>query len=217
MGQQYLLKLFKGRRIEVPLGKGGQGSGNFGHAGRPGERGGSGEGDGGPSDAPRVRNTDMGEKEAGQPGGGPHTADSLKVTQLDRKKLEADFTKTAFAKFPEQSKNYDRFEIHMPLAIAQANGKTVLMNHEAIGWSREKGDDKPLTISLYGKKDPDASGKGGSFSIVPNFEVRMPAGELLSKFGGKVTSMKEFMGERYGYNSRIQSNEYGMLRHINGK
>lgn len=35
--------------------KGGQGSGNFGHEGRPGERGGSGEGSGGDSESPYER------------------------------------------------------------------------------------------------------------------------------------------------------------------
>lgn len=134
---------------------------------------------------------------------------TIMVTTLDWGRINKDVTayvqREGMAKGDGGKETFDpeiSFEARHPWGLIEAP-VGLLVTDECVGLTKE-----PYSIGFY-------SIKGKSFGVMSTFNANFSAADLKEYANGTMT-LKEFMGSRYNYNSRIISNLGEILRYVNG-
>jgi hypothetical protein len=128
-----------------------------------------------------------------------YTAETIKVRVIDTEKL----SQVLNDHIGDSEKTYKTYN---KLGIV-TSPKIGLITDECVGTTRQ-----PFSISLWAEwKENDHE----VFECLPSIEAPMTLGDF-SDYIKEEVSLKEFMGERYRYNSRICGNEQIWLDIFNG-
>lgn len=56
-----------------------------------------------------------------------------------------------------------------------------------------------------------------TFTVFPKFNITIPAQELIDRFSEETLPIVEFMGDRYNYNYRIETNQFQLAKKLGVK
>jgi len=131
----------------------------------------------------------------------------IKVKVIGRQKLEEILTK----EIGKPVQPWDSVAI-----VTNTKGKIGVFNCECIGTVElEKSEDEyPFDFDCYPVLEK------GNIAMMPSARCGMSADEVkkMAADHGVDSDLKKFMGERYAYNGRIESNMYGVKNwYLNGK
>jgi hypothetical protein len=121
---------------------------------------------------------------------------SIKVIPLDMEKLNLSITGAVIASLNGTNPN-STYEVHGKQAILKMNGKTILLEHDCVG---EIIDDDKVAFDVYEHFEE------GGWSMTPKASMTTKLSEVEAEFGLPEVSLESFMGDRFGYNTRVKSN-----------
>ena len=87
--------------------------------------------------------------------------------------------------------------MHGGLAILKMNGKTILLESNCVG---EIIDEDKVAFDVYEHDET------GGWGLLPKATMRTNLSEVEAEFGLPEVTLEEFMGDRFGYNTRVKSN-----------
>lgn len=93
-------------------------------------------------------------------------------------------------------------------AYGVIKGTNILIDRECIGEIGEK-----PSFDIY-SEIKDENGKLKSFSLFPTFSTKINISDLLKEYGQNEISLKDFMGDRFCYNDRVQSNMREIIKKL---
>jgi hypothetical protein len=120
----------------------------------------------------------------------------IKVIPLDMEKLNLSITGAVIASLNGTNPN-STYEVHGKQAILKMNGKTILLEHDCVG---EIIDDDKVAFDVYEHFEE------GGWSMTPKATMRTKLSEVEAEFALPEVSLESFMGDRFGYNTRVKSN-----------
>ena len=121
---------------------------------------------------------------------------SIKVIPLDMEKLNLSITGAVIASLDGANPN-STYKVHGKQAILKMNGKTILLEHDCVG---EIIDDDKVAFEVYEHFEE------GGWSMTPKASMTTKLSEVEAEFGLPEVSLESFMGDRFGYNTRVKSN-----------
>lgn len=121
---------------------------------------------------------------------------SIRVIPLDMDKLNADITESVIGKVEGANPN-STYKVIGAKAILKMNGKTIYLERECVG---EIIDDDKVTFDVH------EHFQGGGMGMIPTVSMTGKLSEAEAEFGLPEITLEEFMGDRFGYNSRVISN-----------
>lgn len=148
------------------------------------------------------------------------TAEDIKVYILDWKQMEADITESVLKEGVPASdgatKTYDKgttFELRGEMCIVE-EPHLAFIDDECCGYD---GTANKYQLGVYSKREKiDKKGnKSYTCSMLPSFSVHYTKEELDEYKTGDTKTLKEFMADRYNYNTRIIGNLQAMLEYFN--
>ena len=132
-------------------------------------------------------------------------AKEISVYPLNMKDVEDSFNKE------HQRKDGWYYDFNRPLAVIDANGKRIVTDHECVYYVPDK--DGLYRIPVWGRKGHGTDVK--SASVFPIGDAVYDWNEIASFHEKDRKTLDEFMGGRYKYNSRIESNTSGLINFLN--
>jgi len=120
----------------------------------------------------------------------------IKVIPLDMDKLNLSITEAVIASLNGANPK-STYKVHGKQAILKMNGKTILLERDCVG---EIIDDDKVAFEVYEHYEE------GGWGLLPKATMRTKLSEVEAEFGLPEVSLESFMGDRFGYNSRVISN-----------
>jgi len=131
----------------------------------------------------------------------PIDADSVMVHMLDFTSLNEQMNKDLYEK---RIDGHKQFELNKSQnGFIELNGKYFVTDNELCGY--ELGE-RGFRFDIYEVFPPP------SFALMPSMSGHLSLEQIKAACTGKTVTMKEFMGSRYRYNSRLESNEKSLLK-----
>lgn len=154
-----------------------------------------------------------------------YTIDDIKVHILDWKKINADLTESVLKNGIRSAdggvKTYPKdmtFEIRHKVGMVE-EPRFALLDDECVGFvvTKDSKDEWEFPVFRGDKEIVDHGKKRWKCAMFPSFNVKFSSKEIAQYRTGETKTLKEFMGRRFGYNSRVQSNTQTFLDYFNGK
>lgn len=121
---------------------------------------------------------------------------TIRVIPLDMDKLNADLTKSVIGKVEGVNPN-STYKVIGAKAILKMNGKTIYLERDCVGTII---DDDKVTFDVYEHFE------GGGWGMIPTVSMTGKLSDAEAEFGLPEVTLEEFMGDRFGYNTRVMSN-----------
>lgn len=124
--------------------------------------------------------------------------------------LNMAYIEEAFNKEHERKDGW-YYDFNRPLAVIDANGKRIVTDHECVYYVPDK--EGNFRIPVWGRKGHGTKVK--SASVFPIGDAVYTWNEIASFHEVLRKTLDQFMGGRYKYNARIESNTAGLLGFLN--
>ena len=121
---------------------------------------------------------------------------TIRVIPLNMDKMNLSITGAVIASL-DGANPKSTYEVHGGLAILKMNAKTILLERDCVG---EIIDDDKVAFDVYEHYET------GGWGMLPKATMRTNLSEVEAEFGLPEVTLQEFMGDRFGYNTRVISN-----------